>query len=158
MNASDLLALKLKPDALRAAVAFERLTLDDLVRSAPRSVLVVWAADCAEHVLPLFETRFPDDARPRRAIEVARSGAAHAAAVADAAHAAAHAAARAADAAYAARAAHAAADAAEAAALAADAAAAAARAAYAAYAARATDAAEREWQLDHLVMLLGATA
>ena len=34
--------------------------------------LRLFAADCAEHVLPLFEQRYPDDKRPREAIEVAR--------------------------------------------------------------------------------------
>lgn len=32
----------------------------------------LFVADCAEHVLPLFEARNPKDARPRQAIEVAR--------------------------------------------------------------------------------------
>jgi hypothetical protein len=35
--------------------------------------LAVWAADCAEHVLPLFEATRPDDDRPRRAIELGRA-------------------------------------------------------------------------------------
>jgi len=35
--------------------------------------LAVWAADCAQHVLPLFEGARPDDDRPRRAIELARA-------------------------------------------------------------------------------------
>ncbi|MFT3886837.1 MAG: hypothetical protein QM713_01550 [Arachnia sp.] len=35
--------------------------------------LAVWAALCAEHVLPLFEAVQPDDDRPRRAIEAARA-------------------------------------------------------------------------------------
>lgn len=35
-------------------------------------LLAVWAACCAEHVLPLFESANSDD-RPRRAIEVARA-------------------------------------------------------------------------------------
>jgi hypothetical protein len=30
------------------------------------------AADCVEHALPLFEALFPDDARPRRLVEIAR--------------------------------------------------------------------------------------
>jgi hypothetical protein len=33
-------------------------------------LLAVWAADCAEHVLPLFEAARPADTRPRRAIEL----------------------------------------------------------------------------------------
>ena len=31
-------------------------------------LLALWAADCAEHVLPLFEMLHPDDDRPRLAI------------------------------------------------------------------------------------------
>jgi hypothetical protein len=36
-------------------------------------LLVAWAADCAEHVLPLFEAARPDDPRPRHAIDMARA-------------------------------------------------------------------------------------
>lgn len=35
--------------------------------------LAVWAADCAERVLSLFEQDRPDDRRPRKAIESARA-------------------------------------------------------------------------------------
>jgi hypothetical protein len=35
--------------------------------------LAFWAAECAEHVLPLFEAARPDDLRPREAIAGARS-------------------------------------------------------------------------------------
>ncbi len=34
--------------------------------------LATWALDCAERVLPLFERSYPDDDRPRRAIETGR--------------------------------------------------------------------------------------
>lgn len=36
-------------------------------------LLALWAADCAEHVLDLFEAKRPWDARPRRAIEQIRA-------------------------------------------------------------------------------------
>jgi hypothetical protein len=36
-------------------------------------LLALWAATCAEHVLPLFESARPDDTRPREAIEHARA-------------------------------------------------------------------------------------
>lgn len=36
-------------------------------------LLALWAASCAEHVLPLFESTRPDDARPRHAIEQVRA-------------------------------------------------------------------------------------
>ncbi|MBP8920506.1 MAG: hypothetical protein KBG85_12435 [Micropruina sp.] len=35
---------------------------------ADHHLLALWAADCAEHVLPLFEAARPDDPRPREAI------------------------------------------------------------------------------------------
>ena len=40
---------------------------------ADHHLLALWAADCAEHVLPLFETEQPADPRPRRALEQVRS-------------------------------------------------------------------------------------
>jgi hypothetical protein len=38
-----------------------------------RRVLAVWAADCAQRTLSLFETRAPDDTRPRDAIDGLRA-------------------------------------------------------------------------------------
>jgi hypothetical protein len=35
--------------------------------------LVLWATDCAEHVLSYFEEAYPKDDRPRKAIEAGRS-------------------------------------------------------------------------------------
>jgi hypothetical protein len=40
---------------------------------ADHHLLALWAAACAEHVLPLFEAARPGDARPRQAIEAARA-------------------------------------------------------------------------------------
>ena len=40
---------------------------------ADHRLLALWAADCAEHVLPLFEAVRPDDPRPREAIEHIRA-------------------------------------------------------------------------------------
>ncbi len=40
---------------------------------ADHQLLALWAADCAEHVLPLFQEVQPHDDRPRRAIELARA-------------------------------------------------------------------------------------
>jgi hypothetical protein len=36
-------------------------------------LLALWAADCAEHVLPHFEQARPKDDRPRRAIDLGRA-------------------------------------------------------------------------------------
>ncbi len=37
-----------------------------------KKILARWAVDCAEHVLPYFEDKYPNDDRPRRAIQVLR--------------------------------------------------------------------------------------
>ena len=39
---------------------------------AEHRLLAAWAADCAEHLLPMFELHSSDD-RPRRAIEIGRA-------------------------------------------------------------------------------------
>jgi len=36
-------------------------------------LLVLWATDCAEHVLPYFEKEYPEDDRPRKAIEAGQA-------------------------------------------------------------------------------------
>jgi hypothetical protein len=40
---------------------------------AHHALLAVWAADCAEHVLPFFEQERADDDRPRQAIDLCRA-------------------------------------------------------------------------------------
>ncbi|MEJ7819948.1 MAG: putative immunity protein [Rubrobacteraceae bacterium] len=35
--------------------------------------LALWATDCAEHVLPYFEEKYPKDDRPRKAIQAGRA-------------------------------------------------------------------------------------
>lgn len=36
-------------------------------------MLATWAADCAQRLLDLFESRVPDDPRPREAVDAARA-------------------------------------------------------------------------------------
>jgi len=43
------------------------------LQDADHHLLAIWAADCAQHVLHLFEKMQPNDERPRRAIESARA-------------------------------------------------------------------------------------
>ena len=54
----------------------ERTRLKDWIRSHSKLLKTrerrLFGADCAEHVLPNFETQCPGDLRPRRAIEMAR--------------------------------------------------------------------------------------
>ncbi len=46
--------------------------IDHRVFVSDKRILALWAADCAEHVLPYFEGHHPDDDRPRNAIEACR--------------------------------------------------------------------------------------
>jgi hypothetical protein len=43
------------------------------LNEADRRLVALWAADCAERVLPLFEAEVPNDDRPRDGIERARA-------------------------------------------------------------------------------------
>jgi hypothetical protein len=40
-----------------------------LIKNTDQQTLAVWAIDCAERVLPYFEEKYPEDHRPRNAIE-----------------------------------------------------------------------------------------
>lgn len=67
-----------------------------LLEPSQHRLLAGWAAECAEHVLPLFTAQYPKDDRPQRAIETVRAWIREQASVNDAREAAyaAHAAAR----------------------------------------------------------------
>ncbi|HEU0026243.1 MAG TPA: hypothetical protein VFQ25_03935 [Ktedonobacterales bacterium] len=41
----------------------------ELVNTTEHKTLAIWAIECAERVMPYFEERYPQDHRPRRAIE-----------------------------------------------------------------------------------------
>ena len=45
----------------------------ELVRTTDHKTLGTWAADCAKRVLPYFENKYPEDPRPRKAIEALRT-------------------------------------------------------------------------------------
>jgi hypothetical protein len=45
----------------------------ELTATADHKTLAVWACDCAERVLPYFERKFPNDDRPRVAIQAGRA-------------------------------------------------------------------------------------
>ena len=56
---------------MTTATVPERITATYL-RTLPKLLVVGWAADVAEHVLDKFESKYPDDRRPREAIEATR--------------------------------------------------------------------------------------
>ena len=45
----------------------------ELAKKADHKTLATWALDCAERVLPYFEGKYPEDKRPRAAIEAGRA-------------------------------------------------------------------------------------
>jgi hypothetical protein len=48
---------------------FKDSRIVELVRKNDKKILAIWAIDCAERVLPFFEKKYPQDNRPRKAIE-----------------------------------------------------------------------------------------
>lgn len=46
--------------------------MSELEKTTDHKMLAIWAADCAERVLHYFETEYPEDERPRQAIETLR--------------------------------------------------------------------------------------
>src|SRR5262249_55455491 len=59
-----------KPKMVKSALDQQ---IADLVAKTDKKILVTWACECAERVLPYFEKKRPDDQRPRRANETART-------------------------------------------------------------------------------------
>ena len=53
-------------------LAFSKMNSDSYNKQDQRS-LALWSADCAEHVLPLFEEKHSQDDRPRKALEAGRA-------------------------------------------------------------------------------------
>jgi hypothetical protein len=41
----------------------------ELVSKTDQKTATLWAIDCAERVMPYFEEKYPQDHRPRQAIE-----------------------------------------------------------------------------------------
>lgn len=45
----------------------------ELIEKQKHRTLVLWSIECAERVLPIFEGQYPQDERPREAIEAAKA-------------------------------------------------------------------------------------
>jgi hypothetical protein len=45
----------------------------ELIRKTDHYTLALWAIDCTKRVMPYFEDEFPEDERPRRALETLRN-------------------------------------------------------------------------------------
>jgi hypothetical protein len=53
----------------RTLTSYKDEAMVELMEKTDHKTLAIWARDCAERVLPYFEQKFPDDPRPRRALE-----------------------------------------------------------------------------------------
>jgi hypothetical protein len=53
----------------RFSLAQHKAEFVDLVKKTDHKTLALWAIDCAERVLPYFEEKYPEDPRPRQALE-----------------------------------------------------------------------------------------
>lgn len=51
------------------SLSHEAKSYSAVVEQTDHKVLATWAIACAERVMPCFEAAFPDDPRPRRALE-----------------------------------------------------------------------------------------
>jgi hypothetical protein len=51
------------------SLAYKDEALAQLVEKTDHKTLAVWAVDCVERIMPYFEEEFPQDKRPRKAIE-----------------------------------------------------------------------------------------
>ncbi len=47
--------------------------MQKLVSQTDQKTLALWAIDCAERVMPYFEGNFPQDRRPRQALEILKN-------------------------------------------------------------------------------------
>ncbi len=47
--------------------------ISEITSKINQRVLAIWASDCVEHVLSYFEEKYPNDDRPRKAVEAARA-------------------------------------------------------------------------------------
>ena len=53
----------------RFSVTYKDASMVELARKTDHKTLAIWAIDCVERVMPHFEEKYPEDNRPRKAIE-----------------------------------------------------------------------------------------
>ncbi|MFX1317652.1 MAG: putative immunity protein [Promethearchaeota archaeon] len=66
-----------KPQKKKAKFSLAHYRKDEriveLVKNTDHKTLAIWAIACAERVLPYFEKEYPEDQRPRKAIETLKT-------------------------------------------------------------------------------------
>ncbi|MCJ7582170.1 MAG: hypothetical protein MUP98_16780 [Candidatus Aminicenantes bacterium] len=54
---------------IKFSLAHKDESMAELVKKTGHNTLALWAIDCVERVLPYFEEKYPEDQRPRQAVE-----------------------------------------------------------------------------------------
>ena len=54
---------------IKFSLAHKDECMAELVKKTGHKTLAIWAIDCVERVLPYFEEKYPEDRRPRQAVE-----------------------------------------------------------------------------------------
>ena len=61
--------MTLAKEKSKFSIAQKDESMVELMGKTDHKTLAVWAIDCVEHVMPYFEEKYPEDHRPRNAIE-----------------------------------------------------------------------------------------
>ena len=56
----------------RFSVTYKDESILELEKKTDHKILAIWAIDCVERVMPYYEEKYPEDYRPRNAIEALR--------------------------------------------------------------------------------------
>ena len=70
MTSYNLIPRNNRMEKSKFSVTHKDQSMVELIRKTDHKTLAIWAMDCVERVLPYFEEKYPDDHRPRNAIEV----------------------------------------------------------------------------------------
>jgi hypothetical protein len=68
-----MISLKTKNYTKYSLTYFRDARIVELIPKTDKKILALWAIDCANRVLPYFEKQFPDDVRPRIALEILKT-------------------------------------------------------------------------------------
>lgn len=64
---------KILKKASKFSIARKDEAMWKLINSTDQKTLALWAIDCAERVMPYFEEKFPEDLRPRIALQTLKT-------------------------------------------------------------------------------------
>jgi hypothetical protein len=64
---------RMTAEKFKFSIAQKDEAILELVRKADHRTLAIWAVDCAGRVLHYFEEKYPEDPRPRNALETCRA-------------------------------------------------------------------------------------